>query len=191
MKGMAMNLQKKWLWVAISLGILSGPALAVPVDCTITPVNSIITEGQTLQLQADCDGALDAINWQMDGTTVTGDVGLTGHVAHQPLYYTTPVGLGGDNTFDFTMTGTPAGANTWGSSTTAKVVVKPSSAVVAKAAGSTTPTTPVNAAMRCREQHRSDQHALKRPAVLVGHTGLGHQRADVLHLVVHQLERRP
>jgi hypothetical protein len=144
MKGMAMNLQKKWLWVAISLGILSGPALAVPVDCIITPVNSIITEGQTLQLQADCDGALDAINWQMDNTTVTGDVSLTNHVAGQPLYYTTPVGLGGDNTFDFTVTGTAAGANTWGSSTTARVVVKPSSAVVAKAAGSTTPTTPVN-----------------------------------------------
>lgn len=140
-----MNLARNLRWALMATSIASGHALAVAVDCTVTPVNSIITEGQTLQLQATCDGALTHINWKMDGTSVTGEVALAGHEAAQPLYYTTPVGLGGANAFAFTVTGTPAAGNTWNSSSTATVVVKPSSAVVAKAAGSTTPTTPVDA----------------------------------------------
>lgn len=140
-----MNLARNLRWALMATSIASGHALAVAVDCTVTPVNSIITEGQTLQLQAKCNGALTHINWKMDSISVTGDVALAGHVADQPLYYTTPVGLGGANAFAFTVTGTPDTGNTWNSSTTATVVVKPSSAVVAKAAGSTTPTTPVDA----------------------------------------------
>lgn len=141
-----MNLQKNKLWVAISLGILSGPALGATIDCTVTPVNSILTEGQTLQLQADCNGALASINWLMDGTSVTGDVPLSGHASGKPVYYTTPVGLGGTDIFAFAVTGVPSAAgDAFGTSTTARVTVKPSSAVVAKAAGVATPTTPVDA----------------------------------------------
>lgn len=146
MKGSGMSLFKSKPWMAAALGLLSGPTLAAVVTCTVTPVNSIITEGQTLQLQADCNSDLTHINWEMDGVSVTGDVAGT-FTSGVPIYYTTPVGLGGTNEFDFTVTGTPtvASGNTWGSSTTATVVVKPSSAVVAKAAGSATPTTQVNA----------------------------------------------
>lgn len=142
-----MNLQKTKLWVGIGLGVLSGPALAATINCSVTPANSIITEGQTLQLQADCNGALAKINWMMDGTSVTSDVTLSGHTGGVPVYYTTPVGLGGSNAFNFTVTGVPADddADDFGTSTSARVVVKPSSAVVAKAAGSLAPTTPVDA----------------------------------------------
>lgn len=143
------NLQQNQLWVAISLGILSGPALAANIDCTVNPVNSILTEGQTLQLQADCNGALASINWLMDGVSVTGDVTLSGHMSGAPIFYTTPVGLGGANAFNFTVTGVPLDDNTddFGTSTTARVTVMPSSAVVAKAADATNaaPTTPVDA----------------------------------------------
>lgn len=139
-----MNLQRNTLWVAVSLAILGGPALAADTTCTVTPVNSIITEGQTLQLQATCSATLTSINWKMDGTSVTGDV-AGAYPSGKPIYYTTPVGLGGSNTFSFTVEGT---TDTSGNATTpdpATVVVKPSSAVVAKAAGSATPTTPVDA----------------------------------------------
>jgi hypothetical protein len=143
-----MNLFKSKHWMAIAIGLLSGPALAVDVACTVTPVNSIITEGQTLQLQANCNSDLDVINWKMDGVSVTGDVAGT-FDSGVPIYYTTPVGLGGLNTFKFTVTGTPTtnSGNTWTltSSATATVVVKPSSAVVALAAGSDTPTAPADA----------------------------------------------
>jgi hypothetical protein len=153
-----MNLQKNKLWVAISLGLLSGPVFAAPVDttCTVTPVNSIITEGQTLQLQADCGAVpLKSINWLMDGVSVTGDV-AGAYPASTPIYYTTPVGLGGSNAFVFSVTGTTDSTETDdpsdsdGAATTsasATVVVKPSSAVVAKAADAAnmTPTTPVDA----------------------------------------------
>ncbi|HUX29398.1 MAG TPA: hypothetical protein VMV78_02090 [Thiobacillus sp.] len=144
-----MNLFKSKRWVAIAIGLMSGSALAVDVACTVTPVNSIITEGQTLQLQANCDSDLDVINWKMDGVSVTGDV-AGAFASSVPIYYTTPVGLGGSNTFGFTVTGTPTAASgkTWNdltSSPTATVVVKPSSAVVALAAGSTMPTDPADA----------------------------------------------
>lgn len=139
-----MNPQKNKLWVAISLGILSGPAMAADTTCTVTPANSIITEGQTLQLQATCSAALTSINWKMDGTSVTGDVAGT-YPSGTPIYYTTPVGLGGSNTFLFTVEGVTDSTGAATTPTAATVVVKPSSAVVAKAAGSATPTTPVDA----------------------------------------------
>jgi hypothetical protein len=138
-----MNLVRNLRWAVITSSILSGSALAADVNCTVTPVNSVITEGQTLQLQADCDNVLNAINWQMDGTSVTENVSLAGHVAHQPLFYTTPVGLGVSDTFEFTVTGTPK-TGTSVDSTTATVVVKPSSAAVALAKGVANPTATVN-----------------------------------------------
>ncbi len=144
-----MNMKHNPLWAAIALGLgmASGSALAAPISCTVTPTFSILTEGQTLQLQAVCDGALSAIDWQMDAVSVTGPVPLANHLANQPVYYTSPVGLGAStNPFTFTVTGTPAsGQDNFASSTAAKVYVKPSSAVVAKASGSSNPTTPVDA----------------------------------------------
>jgi hypothetical protein len=135
-----MNLVKNLRWAVIATSILSGSALAA-IDCVITPNYSIITEGQTLQLAAKCNGDLDTVNWKMDGVSVTGDVTLTAHTAADSIYYTTPVGLGGSNTFGFTMTGSgTAGA---ASSNSATVVVKPSSAAVAQAQGVSNPTTPV------------------------------------------------
>lgn len=141
-----MNLQHNKLWVAIALGILSGPSVAAEITCTVTPVNSIITEGQSLQLQASCNGALTSINWLMDGDSVTGDV-AGDYPANKAIYYTTPVGLGGSNTFPFTVDGTTADPLDTITSTTATVFVKPSSAVVARAADdtNTTPTNPVDA----------------------------------------------
>lgn len=144
-----MNMKHNPLWAAIALGLgmASGSALAAPINCTVTPTFSILTEGQTLQLQAVCDGALSAIDWQMDAVSITGAVTLANHLANQPVYYTSPVGLGAStNPFTFTVTGTPAsGQDNFASSTAAKVYVKPSSAVVAKASGSSNPTTPVDA----------------------------------------------
>lgn len=151
-----MNLQHNKLWLAISLGVLSGPVFAADTTCTVTPVNSIITEGQTLQLQADCgDVPLKSINWLMhdvdtDGGTVQPGVSVTGEVPgtypkSKPIYYTTPVGLGGNNAFVFSVTGVTDSNGLATTTAPATVVVKPSSAVVAKAAGSTAPTTPVKA----------------------------------------------
>jgi hypothetical protein len=142
-----MNLLKSKHWLAIGLGSLSGPALAAAITCTVTPPHSIITEGQTLQLQADCNGAFSDVNWSMDGTSVTGNVTLSGHAAGHPIYYTTPVGLGDSvNPFVFTLAGTPANGSDTFAGASAEVLVKPSSAVLARAAGSETPTNPLDAA---------------------------------------------
>lgn len=134
-----MNLLKSKLSVAIAIGLLSGPALAAEISCPITPAYSIITEGQTLQLTAECTGGvLASIDWKMGGTSVTGVVPLTGYLAGNPIKYTTPVGLGDANEtqeFTFTVEGVPSGGDTFVASTSAKVVVKPSSAVVALAKG--------------------------------------------------------
>lgn len=149
-----MNLLKSKLSAAIAIGLLSGSALAAEISCPITPAYSIITEGQTLQLTAECTGGvLASIDWKMDSTSVTGVVNLTGYAAGNPIKYTTPVGLGDANEtqeFTFTVVGVPAPGHTFAPSTSAKVVVKPSSAVVALAKGvaidPTAPTKKVDAA---------------------------------------------
>ncbi|MDZ7585621.1 MAG: hypothetical protein U0938_12450 [Thiobacillus sp.] len=135
-----MNLFKSTRWMAIAIGLLSGPALAA-TSCLITPAHSIITEGQTLQLTAVCTGtALTSIEWKMSDTavvpevvtSVTGSVSLPDYVAGDPINYTTPVGLGDakeTQEFVFTVGGAPATVT----STSARVVVKPSSAVLAVA----------------------------------------------------------
>ncbi|MHB1402299.1 MAG: InlB B-repeat-containing protein [Thiobacillus sp.] len=127
-----MNLFKSTRWMAIAIGLLSGPALAA-TSCLITPAYSIITEGQSLQLTAVCTGdQLTSIDWKMDAVSVTGSVSLTDYVAGEPIKYTTPVGLGDakeTQEFVFTVGGGPATVDT----TSARVVVKPSSAVLALA----------------------------------------------------------
>ena len=127
-----MNLLKSTRWAAITIGLLSGSALAA-TSCLITPAYSIITEGQTLQLTAVCTGdTLTSIDWKMDTVSVTGPVSLTGYVAGEPIKYTTPVGLGDakeTQEFVFTVGGAPGTVTT----TNARVVVKPSSAVLALA----------------------------------------------------------
>jgi hypothetical protein len=124
------------VWAALGLALLSAPALAATVTCPITPAYSIITEGQTLRLAAGCTGGvLTSIDWKMDGTSVTGVVPLTGYAAGNPIKYTTPVGLGAANEtqeFVFSVVGVPAAGNTV-TSASARVVVKPSSAVLALA----------------------------------------------------------
>jgi hypothetical protein len=145
-----MNIMKHnplWAAIALGLGVAGGNAFAAAISCTVTPAYAILTEGQALQLEAMCDGALADVDWKMDGVSVTDKITLTSHTANTPIYYTSPVGLGASTTpFKFTVSGTPvSGQDTFGSSTEATIWVKPSSAVVAKAAGNTAPTTPVDA----------------------------------------------
>lgn len=133
-----MYLLKKTHWVGVALGLLSGPALAATINCTITPPNSIITEGQTLQLAAKCVGGdLDSIDWKMDyigdglpGVSVTGVVPLVGHASGQDVFYTTPVGLSssGSGDFRFSVAGVSAGNTV--TSTEAQVIVQPTSGTV-------------------------------------------------------------
>ncbi|MBW8458678.1 MAG: hypothetical protein K0M58_09595 [Thiobacillus sp.] len=149
-----MNLLKSKLSVAIALGILGGTTQAFA--CSVTP-DSILTEGQTLQLVADCTGVdgtvkVKEINWQM--AVGTGDaVSITGNVAlNQPkaklIYLTTPIGLtsAGTGEYTFSVTGTYSDGTpiTTTDAQSAKVVVKPASVAVALALG-TNSVTPVNA----------------------------------------------
>ncbi len=120
-----MNLQHNKLWLAIGLGVLSGPALAATIDCTLTPANSVIWSGETLQLAATCEGgALDSITWRQGEQAIADaeNVVLSGDTS-KPIYFTTTAGAAGD--YVFTVEGIPkAGAgNTWGSSSAARVRV--------------------------------------------------------------------
>jgi len=124
-------------WALIAASMMSGPALAAAVTCTITPANSIITEGQTLQLGANCvGGALESIDWKMDyigdglaGVSVTGVVPLSGHASGQDVFFTTPVGLSsaGSGDFRFTVAGVSTGNTV--TSTEAQVIVQPTSGI--------------------------------------------------------------
>lgn len=141
-----MNLLKSKLSVAIAAGILSGPALAATINCTLTPANSVITQGETLQLAATCEGGpLASITWKQGTTALTGAVPLSGDTS-KPIYYTTPAGEPGD--FIFTVLGDPLnGTDTFGTSSEARVLIN----ATATAFGDTTttpssPTTPVDAA---------------------------------------------
>ena len=130
-----MNLLKSKLSVAIALGILGGSTHAATIECTITPANSIITEGQTLQLAANCvGGALESIDWRMnyigdelDAVSVTGVVPLAGHATGQDVYYTTPVGLSSSGTGDFRFTVAGESTGNTVTSTEAQVIVQPTS----------------------------------------------------------------
>lgn len=120
-----MNLQHNKLWLAIGLGVLSGPALAATIDCTLTPANSVIWSGETLQLAATCEGgALDSITWLQGGQAIADakNVVLSGDTS-KPIYFTTTAGAAGD--YVFTVAGTPkdGAGNTWGSSSAARVRV--------------------------------------------------------------------
>lgn len=145
-----MKLMKNLRWAAIALGILGGSTNALA--CVVTP-DSILTEGQTLQLVADCGAVrVGTINWKMAvgvgaPVSVTGDVNLAQPVAKK-IYFTTPVGLtsSGTGEYTFSVTGTSVGglAGDITTADVAKVVVKPASAAVALALG-VDPVTPVNA----------------------------------------------
>jgi hypothetical protein len=128
------------------LALGAGQSAAAAVTCTVTPRYSVLVDGESLTLAALCNGALSSIDWRMDGVSVSGATPLPGHVAGKPAYFTTPVGVGGTNSFAFTVSGVPvSAADTFGGSGTARVTVKPSSAVVAKATGVAAPTVPVAA----------------------------------------------
>lgn len=142
-----MKLQHNKLWLAISLGFLSGPALAATINCTLTPANSVITQGETLQLAATCEGGpLEKITWKQGTTALAADVPLSGDTS-KPIYYTAPAGAAGN--FIFTVSGVPLNdTDTFGLSSEARVRVE--AAPAANFGGTTTaafsPTPPVDAA---------------------------------------------
>ena len=148
-----MKLKKMTYWVAVAMAAMGGSAHAADITCKITPVNSIITEGQTVQLSANCGTGVivGSVNWSMnyvngveDTKTVTGTVNLTNHVAGQNIVFTTPVSLtsSGSGEFVFTMAG--ASGSLTIDSNPAQVIVQPA-AVLAAASGVVTPTTKINA----------------------------------------------
>jgi hypothetical protein len=138
-----MNLLKTRLLAAIALGIVGGFTNALA--CTVTP-DSILTEGQTLQLTADCGANLvKTINWKMavggnPAVTLTGDVDLAQAVAKK-INYTIPVELASSGTsfYTFSVTGTYDDTTTFSTTDPAKVVVKPASTAIAVVQSTTTP----------------------------------------------------
>lgn len=134
-----MKLQYNKLWVAIGLGILSGPGLAAEeIPCTLTPAASVVYVGQSVQLSATCDDNLTSIDWQEGGVSVTdGPVTLPGGNAGKPLSFTYTAIAAGE--FTFSVIGNPAVT-----ADPATVVVLPSAGVVASGAaawsGGTAPT---------------------------------------------------
>lgn len=138
-----MKLQHNKLWLAIGLGVLSAPALAATIECTLTPANSVIWSGETLQLAASCEGgALEKIVWQEGANKASvATVDLWGDTS-KPIHFTMPVTAPGN--YVFTVTGTPAGSgNTWGSSSEARVTVKGGAVTLTN---QTAPAAPSNAA---------------------------------------------
>lgn len=100
-----MKLVNNIRWAVIASGILSGPALAAEITCTVTPANSIITSGETLQLAATCEGGpLASITWKQGGAAIADAtaVPLSGDTS-KPIYFTAPAGAPGD--YVFTVTG--------------------------------------------------------------------------------------
>lgn len=135
-----MKLMKNLRWAAIAIGIAGGSANALA--CVVTP-DSILTEGQTLQLVADCGtDKVATINWKMAVTengpasTITGDIVLNQGAAKK-IYYTIPAELSnsGAGEYWFSVTGTSVGGTDGDISTAdkAKVVIKPASAVLSVA----------------------------------------------------------
>ncbi len=124
--------------LAALLFAMSGTAAAI--DCTITPAYSILAEGQTIELTADCgagaENALDTIDWRLNGASVTGSITLNQDVG-KPVKFTTPATLGSgtsDTTpYIFTVAGTGDSAVT---STEARVVVKSANPLATVTSGS-------------------------------------------------------
>jgi hypothetical protein len=154
-----MYLVSKLRWALIATSLVSGSALAANINCELTPGNSVITDGQTLQLAANCDGQLSDIALSMrvnTGTTwttwknVSGTLSLSSYNATKnSISFTSPinsVALGG-NEIEFDVDGTPVTTPGSVTSNTAKVVIKPvaSSAAVATTGFAST-SIPVDAA---------------------------------------------
>lgn len=137
-----MKLQHNKLWLAIGLGVLSGPALAA-ITCTLTPAHSVVYVGQSVLLTATCGAGLTKIQWN-EGTTpatpVTESVSVDASDAGTPLSYSYPATAAG--TFSFSVTGTPQVDAV--KSKPATVLVLPAAGVVAGGAsaglGGTAPT---------------------------------------------------
>jgi hypothetical protein len=145
-----MNISKSKHWMVIALGLLGASTNALA--CVVTP-DSILTEGQTLQLVADCsggtNGALGAvlvktINWKMatsesgGATSITGEITLN-QASPKKIYYTIPAELtsSGAGEYWFSVTGKSVGNATevddLGTDDKAKVVIKSANAVLSLA----------------------------------------------------------
>ncbi len=139
----------------VALAIVSLPAASAVITCATEPSYSIITEGETVQLSVNCSGGtvpltpVSAVNWKMGGVSVTGDIDVSSYSAGELISYTTPVSAGiGNGIQVFTVDVTPTDAinDTVSTIKPMRVVVKPSSAAVAVAAGLSNPTAPTQAA---------------------------------------------
>lgn len=149
-----MKLLKNMRWTVIAASLVSGPALAATINCSLTPVNSVITVGETLQLAATCEGGpLQSINWMQGSTSLQGGqlASLTGPVllsgdTSKPIYFTTPAAVDGD--YIFTVSGVPLNAteDTFGASSEARVQIKATAAAFGTSTAPSSPTLPVNAA---------------------------------------------
>jgi hypothetical protein len=146
-----MNFLKSKRWTVIAIGLLGASTNALA--CVVTP-DSILTEGQTLQLVADCSdgvgGALGSvkvgtINWQMAtsetgaASSITGDIALN-QTSPKKIYYTIPAELtsSGAGEYWFSVIGRSVGlaANALDDLSTAdkaKVVIKSANAVLSVA----------------------------------------------------------
>ena len=130
----------------IAASVVSGPALAGTINCDVTPRTSVIADGQTLQLAASCTGGtLSSISLLMNGNPVSSGIDLSSHADGEPVFFSTPVGLGANGAI-FTVVGTPASqSDTFGNSTEAKVLVKSVGAASASVSGFASTTSPVDA----------------------------------------------
>lgn len=143
LKGKSMKLLKSLRWAAIALGVLGGSVNALA--CTVTP-DTILSEGQTVQLTADCGTDLiQTINWKMAvGTaaaaSLTGDITLAQSVPKK-INFTIPVGLAssGNSYYSFSISGTYGNGDPITTANVARVVVKPVSVAVNAVQNTSTP----------------------------------------------------
>jgi len=120
-----MTLNKTTHWVGLAVAAMASSAHAATINCTVTPANSVITQGQSLQLAATCDGgALSSIEWLRDGASITKPVNLSGDTS-APIHYTAPVEES-EGDFVYEVAGVPANGSDTVVSSKARVVVKPS-----------------------------------------------------------------
>ncbi len=135
----------KLRWAMVAASLASGSALAATINCDVTPRTSVIADGQTLQLAATCTGgSLSSLSLLMNGNAVSSNIDLTNHADGEPVFFTTPVGLAANGAV-FSVVGTPAGADTWGNSSDARVWVKAVGTTAAAASGFASTTAPVDA----------------------------------------------
>lgn len=97
--------------IAIGLSVFGSAQAACDVSVT-----SILSNGQVV-LKANCGAvALTDINWQRDGTTISGDLTLTPNVNNTDIFYTTQL-VGGTHSYTATANGGVVAAGTPGTVT--------------------------------------------------------------------------